>query len=247
MLLELGPVALLEIPELEPGPAETPLALELEFMTAGLAQWDAELSVGLVGLGWMVEAGAGEDLDSDLSGAGAELETLSFLVRTDLPGYLAENADQADLMMAEASNLTPPEATAPETPPYQAPPEIPEPAPYEPPPGIEPPPYQPYVPPPVAPVLTPSVRLENLTGPVNTIFFPGQQFRLVVTGPPGEIVSVQTWLDGKRLADVNYGTTGADGRWEVTGWFGEEHRGAWIEVWYVGLTRIAPDIIFVCV
>ena len=247
MRLEPGPVAVLEIPELEPGPAETPLAWELELMTAGLAQWDAQLSLGLAGLGWMVEAGADEDLDSDLSRAAADLETLSLLLRTDLPGDLAQNADLADEMLREAINLTPPESRAPETPPYQAPPEIPEPDPWEPPPGIAPPPYQPYVPLPVAPVLEPSVTLKNLSFPSDTIFYPGQRFRVTVTGPPDQIVSVQTWLDGKRLADVNYGITGADGRWELTGIFEEEHIGAWIEVWYVGLTRIDPELFFVCV
>jgi hypothetical protein len=247
MLLEPGPVAGLEIPDLGLGPAEPPLAWELELATGGLTQMDAELSMQLAGLGRVLEAGAGEDLDGDLSRAGAELETLSFLVRTDLPGQLAQDADRADQLLAEAGNLTPPEAVTPDRAPYQGGPEIPEPAPYEPPPEYQPPPYQPYVPPPAAPVLPPSARLENLTGPVDTIFYPGHSFRLVITGPAYQTVSVQTWLNGVRLADVNYGQTGADGRWELTGFFTEEHRGAWVEVWYVGLTRIAPDLFFVCV
>jgi len=247
MLLEPGPVAGLEIPALTLGPAAAPLALELEFMTAGLAQWDAELSMQLAAIGGVLEAEAGADLGSDLSRAAAELETLSFLVRTDLPGRLAEDADRADQMLMEAGNLTPPEAVTPDRAPYQGGPEIPEPAPYEPPPEYQPPPYQPYVPPPVAPVLPPSATLKNLTGPVDTIFYPGHSFRLKITGPPYQTVSVQTWVNGVRWADVNYGQSGADGIWFLTGFFTEEHRGAWIEVWYVGLTRIDPPVMFVCV
>ena len=247
MLLEPGPVAVLEMPELGLGPAEPPLAWEAELATEPLGQMDAELSMQLAGLGLALEAGAGEDLDGDLSRAGAELETLSFLVRTDLPGRLAQDADRADQMLAEAGNLTPPEAVAPDRAPYQGGPEIPEPPPYEPPPEYQPPPYQPYVPPPVAPVLTPSAALKNLTGPVDTIFYPGHTFRLKITGPAYQTVSVQTWVNGVRWADVNYGQTDWDGTWQLTGFFGEEHRGAWVEVWYVGLTRIDPPVMFVCV
>ena len=247
MRLELGPVDVPEIPDelymLEP----STLAGDAWGHTIEEEQIEIDVWQQLLGFGPLLDYDPDADLAPPLLEAGPELETLSFLIGTDLPPDLATNADQGDQLIMDAENATPPEATTVEQAPYQPPPELPEPPPQE----IEPvaPPVYvpPVIPPYVPPVLPLSQKLENLTTGLDTIFHPGENFRLTITGPPGQIVSVQTWLNNSRLADVNYGITGADGVWSITGFFSNGDVGAWVEQWFVGGVTINPPLFFVCV
>jgi len=247
MLLELGPVDVPEIPDelymLEP----STLAYDAAGYTIEAQQIEDDTGQQLLAFVPLLDYDPDADLAQPLLEAGPELETLSFLIRTDLPPDLETKADQGDQLIMDAENATPPEAITVEQAPYQPPPELPEPPPGEPEPisvlPYQPPVVTPYVP----PVLTPSQKLENLTSFVDTIFHPGETFRLTITGPPYQTVSVQTWLNGARLADVNYGQTGADGTWTLIGYFTDGDRGSWVEQWFVGGATINPPLFFVCV
>ncbi len=247
MLLEPGPIAVADVPEgldlLDP----YTFGYEAWGNTLEAQQIEDETWQQLLRFAPLLDLDPDAELAPPLLEASPELETLSFQVRTDLPPYLAIHADQADLLVMDAENATPPEAIVPDRPPHQAPPEIPEQPPQQPEVPWEPPYQPPVIPPPAPPVLPLTQKLENLTSFVDTIFHPGETFRLTITGPPYQTVSVQTWLNGARLADVNYGQTGADGVWMLTGFFTDGDRGAWVEQWYVGGVTINPPLFFVCV
>ena len=247
MLLEPGPVDVPEIPDelymLEP----STLAYDAAGYTLEAQQIEDDTGQQLLAFVPLLDYDPDADLAQPLLEASPELETLSRLADTDLSPDWVLNANLGDTYIQDAINATPPEAIAADRAPYQAPPEIPEPPPQEPEPvaplPYEPPVITPYVP----PVLQLSQKLENLTSFVDTIFHPGETFRLTITGPPYQAVSVQTWLNGARLADVNYGQTGADGTWQLIGYFSDGDKGAWVEQWFVGGATINPPLFFVCV
>lgn len=65
-------------------------------------------------------------------------------------------------------------------------------------------------------------------------FAVGKSWKVTVTGPANQPVSVKAWQDGKDLGQTTYGTTSLDGVFELSGNFDSSTPGSWVQHWYVG-------------
>lgn len=125
----------------------------------------------------------------------------------------------------------PPDTTVP--PPYVTP-EIPEPE----------LPVTPPEPPPPA-VIKPQVRMVNLWRPGQINYWVGDHWRVTITGAqPNVQVFVGAYFNGENIGATPFGYTDADGNWSVDGYMLEEHRGSWIEEWWVGGELCEPTLTF---
>ncbi|GIU80925.1 MAG: hypothetical protein KatS3mg005_4163 [Bryobacteraceae bacterium] len=62
----------------------------------------------------------------------------------------------------------------------------------------------------------------------------GSPWQIVVMGPPNKPVSVAATQSGRSLGETTYGTTDANGRFEMSGTFAAETVGSWQQIWKVG-------------
>jgi hypothetical protein len=72
----------------------------------------------------------------------------------------------------------------------------------------------------------------------------GRSWEVVVTGPPGQPVSVRAFQDDKDLGQTQYGVTAADGKFRMSGTFTSDTVGRWTEHWYVG-DKLAGTVNFI--
>jgi hypothetical protein len=72
----------------------------------------------------------------------------------------------------------------------------------------------------------------------------GRSWEVVVTGPPGQPVSVRAYQDDKDLGQTQYGVIAADGKFRMSGTFTSDTVGRWTEHWYVG-DKLAGTVNFV--
>ena len=85
--------------------------------------------------------------------------------------------------------------------------------------------------------------VRNLTKPGATDFFVGEQFEVVVTGAPNQIVIAAASQNGTPPAKGPQGRTDKNGRFTLTGTIGVSHVGNWREQWQVGEIK-APSFTF---
>jgi hypothetical protein len=110
-------------------------------------------------------------------------------------------------------------------------------------PGLGPPPPPPPIPAPVGtvPGYGGSSTLSNTSRADITGFVPGDHFRLVISGIPGETVTVKSSKNGIPLSDSTVGKITASGLLVITGVMGQGDVGNWREQWYVaGFPAGAP-------
>ena len=78
------------------------------------------------------------------------------------------------------------------------------------------------------------VTLENLTSGQSSSFNVGDQWRLTISGPPGQPVAGAAQQSGRNLGVSNYGSTDSSGHLVLTGTMTADTVGSWSEQWTVG-------------
>jgi len=91
---------------------------------------------------------------------------------------------------------------------------------------------------------TPLVRLLNTSRPSSTDFEIGDCFEIVITGAPGQPVSVRTTRQGRTDWSPVIGLTDNTGGWSTGGQFEKSDFGDWGEVWTIGGKLASPAIHF---
>lgn len=180
-----------------------------------------------------------DDIDNtvidDVLGALDTAEGLAAFVSLD--GALS-NYDVGDTQLTAAVSYAPPQAWVnppePFIPPDSAPPIVSPTIALS---GFTPGDYTPTMTPP--PQSGPSVQVLNVTKPGQSNFVVGDQFQVIVTGQPGQDVSVVATLNGKTLDGSDFGTIDASGTLKISGTMAPENAGAWLETWSLDGTPIA--------
>jgi hypothetical protein len=91
--------------------------------------------------------------------------------------------------------------------------------------------------PPVTPGTT-SASLTNTTTFGNPNFKVGDEYTILVTGPPGAIVGLSGFVDGSQLPYSEQGKIGSDGTWTLRGRMEPSGVGVWTETIYVDKNAI---------
>lgn len=91
---------------------------------------------------------------------------------------------------------------------------------------------------------TPLVRLVNTSRPASRDFQIGDQFEILITGPPRQPISVRTAMNGTTDWGPVIASTDDIGRWSTTGRFEKSDFGWWSELWTVGSKLASPAIRF---
>ena len=91
---------------------------------------------------------------------------------------------------------------------------------------------------------SPLVRIVNATHPGSGTFEVGDRFEILVTGAPGQPVSVRTTMAGRTDWGPIIGSTDSTGRWSTAGQFEKHDFGSWREVWTVGGRLASPAVEF---
>ncbi len=90
----------------------------------------------------------------------------------------------------------------------------------------------------------PLVRLINTTHPASRTFEVGDRFEILVTGAPGQPVSVRTTMENLTDWGPIIGSTDSAGRWSTAGQFDKKDFRGWREVWTVGGKLASPVVEF---
>jgi hypothetical protein len=91
---------------------------------------------------------------------------------------------------------------------------------------------------------TPLVSLINVTHPSSPAFEIGDRFEIVISGAPGQPVSVRTTRQGHTDWSPAIGSTDSTGRWSTSGQFEKNDFGDWGEMWTIGGKLASPAIHF---
>lgn len=91
---------------------------------------------------------------------------------------------------------------------------------------------------------TPLVRLLNTTHPASRTFQIGDQFEILLTGPPNQPISVRTTMDGRIDWGPIIGSTDTTGKWSTQGQFEKSDFGSWREIWTIGGKLASPAVQF---
>jgi len=241
---EPGPITVVDPTEFD---LKTPLAPEAPVTTPEEVEFDGlalELEHDLAEL-----AGAGvEDWRGELELLHVEAEEGIYhdpLAVDDAELAEAEGAAlEADNQILAAFDEIPGQAWQDIPAPFEPPPETggftEEPVFVAPTPIVMPP--APVIPPP-SPV-APTVVLNNLTRGGAALFYPGDSWELVITGPPVSVVTVTGSHNGVPFGPATFGMTDTSGRWYHFGSMSEYELGSWVEQWYVAGQLCTPVLVF---
>jgi len=244
MPAEPGPIEVLDLAQFDLGPLPPGAALptlpeEAEFDALAL-----ELEHDLAELA----GGLGQDWRTELELLHVEAEEGVYhdpLTVDDAELAEVEGAAlEADNQILAAYDEIPGQAWQDIPTPFEPPPEtggfMEEPV-FVPPTPIVPPPTSVTQPPsPVAP----TVVLNNLTRGGAALFYPGDSWELVITGPPVSLVTVTGYHNGVPFGPTAFGMTDASGRWYQFGAMSEYEIGSWVQQWYVAGQLCTPVVVF---
>jgi len=242
--MEPGPITVLDPAAFD---LKTPLAPEAPVATPEEVEFDGlalELEHDLAEL-----AGAGvEDWRGELELLHVEAEEGIYhdpLAIDDAELAEAEGAAlEADNQILAAFDEIPGQAWQDIPAPFEPPPEtggfVEEPVFVPPTPIVVPP--APVIPPP-SPV-APTVVLNNLTRGGAALFWVGDSWELVITGPPVSLVTVTGSHNGVPFGPATFGMTDTSGRWYHFGSMSEYELGSWVEQWYVAGQLCTPVLVF---
>jgi len=237
MLLEPGPLALDEFPELDLEP-DPPVFEALELETSRQASTLVDELGGQITQLWAeAERDVGAELIGELENAGVELDVqLADPIEIPDPA-IAAAGDEATGFILETYGEIPQEAWMDLWRPWSPPTDVPEFEATTEVPLPEPEPDRP------APRLA-AVMLVNLSRDGAIDWEPGEEWEIRVYGQPFAPVTVTAWKDGIDLGTETAGFSDADGNFLLRGSMGAEHIGRWTEMWQIGLEVASPMLDF---